>query len=336
MYIYFGTVNRSSPVKKGGEIVKLNWDTKKIEKTVPVFPQNPNMENDPNPRGNTRGCRGISIYNGHILASNYHTLNFYDKDLNFQKAITHELMVGLHEQHYDGNGSIWLTSTAIDAALNYHIENGSLLKSYFPREMSFFQEKYDLQPLDFDKEIDQRSNFLAEQHIKESSHLHLNAVYAWNGDVYALFNRFGAIVNLTKQKIVLENTNLKGAHNLIINKDGILFSNNTRGGKVVGFDLKTNQVVFTLDLIKYLPIFKRVFWLEFKNRFLKSLKSLKIIEIPSKPLFVRGLGIKGDLIFVGFSPGTIACFNWKKEKLVDIYQYSKDVKVCIHGLAIGD
>ncbi len=59
--LVFGTVVRNAPVKQGGELVLLDWKKKTVIKTVPVFPDNPSMDDDPNPRGNTRGCKGIAI-----------------------------------------------------------------------------------------------------------------------------------------------------------------------------------------------------------------------------------------------------------------------------------
>ena len=61
MDIYFGTVVRSAPVRDGGELVRLDWDAKRVVKRVSVAPENPNLDHDPNPRGNTRGVRGVQI-----------------------------------------------------------------------------------------------------------------------------------------------------------------------------------------------------------------------------------------------------------------------------------
>ena len=117
MHLYFGTVVRGAPVRQGGDLIKLNWDTKSIEARVPIYPDNPSLDHDQNPRGNTRGCRGIVLQNGHVIAANFHTLQVFDHELRPRKNVTHGLMTGLHEVHEEPDGSIWVTSTAIGAAL---------------------------------------------------------------------------------------------------------------------------------------------------------------------------------------------------------------------------
>ena len=49
---------------------------------------------------------------------------------------------------------------------------------------------------------------------------------------------------------------------------------------------------------------------------------------------MRGLQESGDEVFVGISPTTILHLNWKTGELLDLYQYSKDVSVCVHGLEL--
>ena len=87
MHVYFGTVVRTAPVSEGGELIKLNWDDKTITRRVPIVPDNPSVAHDPNPRGNTRGCRGIQIRDGHVLAANYHTIEVFDRELNHERSI---------------------------------------------------------------------------------------------------------------------------------------------------------------------------------------------------------------------------------------------------------
>ena len=73
MFIYFGTVVRAAPVKEGGSLFKLCWDTKTIIGEVPNVPIAPTLYHDPNARGNVRGCRGICLVNDEVIAADYHT-----------------------------------------------------------------------------------------------------------------------------------------------------------------------------------------------------------------------------------------------------------------------
>ena len=81
MDVYFGTVIRAAPVRAGGSLVRLDWDSKKILHEVPIVPADPALDHDPNERGNVRGCRGIQVVGDRVIAAAYHTLNVFDLSL---------------------------------------------------------------------------------------------------------------------------------------------------------------------------------------------------------------------------------------------------------------
>jgi len=66
MDIYFSTVFRYAPIDQAGELVRLDWDTKHVISKVPVAPRSLQFE-DPNPRGNSRGGKGIAATTGILL-----------------------------------------------------------------------------------------------------------------------------------------------------------------------------------------------------------------------------------------------------------------------------
>jgi hypothetical protein len=249
MHIYFGTVVRAAPVKEGGSLFKLDWDRKAIIGEVPNVPIEPTLYHDPNARGNVRGCRGICIVNDQVIAADYHTLNIYDLDLNPKRRMTHGLMVGLHETHIAGS-SIWVTSTAIDAALKYRLEDGALEESFWPREIPEFQQALELEPLAIDKSVDNRSNFLEQATYRGSSHLHLNAVCEFRGDIYALFHSKCVVVNLSKRSIVIRDENLKHAHNLIMEEPGVVYINDTHRVVIRQYDLESGQQIRAINIKK--------------------------------------------------------------------------------------
>ena len=41
-----------------------------------------------------------------------------------------------------------------------------------------------------------------------------------------------------------------------------------------------------------------------------------------------------DQVFVGVSPASILCINRQNGKLLDVYQFSNDIHVCLHGLKV--
>ena len=87
------------------------------------------MDDDPNPRGNTRGCKGITIIGNEIIAANFHTLKVFDFSLNHIRDFSHGLMVGMHETYNASGKRIWVSSTVIDAAVEYDLSTDELLRS---------------------------------------------------------------------------------------------------------------------------------------------------------------------------------------------------------------
>lgn len=335
MHIYFGTVIRAAPVTEGGSLFKLDWDQKSIIKEVPIVPSEPSVAHDPNARGNARGCRGIGIVNDQIIAADYHSLNFFDRNLVLKRKMTHGLMIGLHETQVVGS-SIWVTSTTIDAALKFSLENNVLESSFWPREMPEFQEALDLEPLAIDKTIDNRLNFLNSDTFRGPSHVHLNAVCEFRGEVYALLHSKCVVVNLSKGTIVLQDDKLKHAHNLIMEEPGVVYINDTHRSTVLQFDLESGKQIHAFEIRK-MPGIKHLL-LKSVGRAIKETGVSffgKKSKATARPLYLRGLAIHGDYIFAGFSPATIACIDKKTGKLLDYYFHSTDMRVCIHGLACG-
>ena len=98
-----------------------------------------------------------------------------------------------------------------------------------------------LTPLEIDKMADNRGRYLSRKYVRHPSHLHLNAVATWGGELYGLFNRFGVIANLTRDRIAVEDPLMIGAHNLLILEDGTVLVNGTVDQTVRSYDLKFYQ-----------------------------------------------------------------------------------------------
>jgi len=336
MQIVFSTVIRSAPVKQGGELVKLDWKNKKVIARVPIYPFNPEID-DPNPRGNSRGGRGIAILpNGNIIVASYHSLYLYDDKLQFQRSISHPSMVGLHEIHLDKcEDNIWVSATTIDAALKVNITTGEVIRQIWPREIPAFQKLLSLVPMDLDKQADHRAQFLSRKHLEHPSHLHLNAIAIWRDEVYALFHAFGVIVNLDRQEIVIKDRALKGGHNLIIQENGLVTVNDTFGHTVRIYNLNTGHLERVLSVKKFpwVKTLTRGYYTKFYLRAVLYKLGFHHVAI-GRPLFLRGLERIGNLLFVGMSPASILCIDETQGKLIDAYNYSKDVNMCIHGLKV--
>jgi hypothetical protein len=336
LHIYFGTVVRTAPVREGGELVKLDWTGKRVEKRVPIVPDEPSVEHDPNPRGNTRGCRGIQIRGQQVLAANYHSVEIFDRDLNRQGRVTDGLMVGLHETSLDGD-TLWVTSTAIDAAVGYDVERGVRTGAFFPRDSAALRQELALAPQTLDRQADHRLSFLDSAHTQHGSHLHLNAVAQWQGRHYALCHAKGAIVDLSRETVVYRDPALIKAHNLVVREDGLAFVNDTYRATLKIIDLGRGRLVKSLPLRRL----GAVQWILAKTvartvvKLGASLAGKPRSHI-ARPLFLRGLAVSGSKAWLGFSPATIVCLDWEEGRLVDLYQDSGDVRVCVHGLALAD
>jgi len=189
-------------------------------------------------------------------------------------------------------------------------------------------------PLQINKEVDNRTSFLDERHVRNPSHLHLNAVAYWGGEMYGLFNTQGVIANLDRGEIVLQDKTLTHAHNLVIDDNGMVFVNNTFRRATHIYDLRQKKLVRTIRLSSFFLVRQLIIKHTLSYLVRGALKKLSLRQAASRPVFVRGLDKFGDLLFVGISPATILCINWKTGKLVDYYQYSDDVSVCIHGIKV--
>lgn len=332
-YIAFGTVVRAAPIERGGELVLMDWSEKEVLGTVPVMPRNPSIGEDPNPRGNARGCRGLRWNGEQIVAATYHTLELYDDSLQRIGEVNGRLMAGLHEIDLTDRNSVWVSSTAIDAAVEYDLDTAEQVQAHWPREKPSFQEALDLEPLPIDKSADNRLEFLEPSAADTGSHLHLNAVEEHEERVYALCNSHGVVLDLTREQIALRHDGLQGAHNLKITDEGIAIVNDTNGRAVQFFDLSAGRRIRSIDLTQYQWVRSLIRWQipSYWGRELATRVGL-MDDAVARPLFVRGLAHYGNDLFVGVSPAAILQIHAPTGELVDAYQYSDDVHVCIHGL----
>ncbi len=333
--VWFTTVVRSAPQARGGELVKLDWDAKKVLARVPIRCENPEVV-DPNPRGNTRGGRGVvPLEDGGVLACSYHTVASFDADLRPRATTSHGLMVGLHEVDRTPRGTLWVTATSIDAALEYDVASGRLVRDFWPREMPGIAAALRLEPLPIDKSKDNRREFIEEAVAKHPSHAHLNAVAEKNGRVYALLSKRGAIVDLTQDRVAVQDDELKGAHNLIVGDDGVATCSNTVKGGWYSFDLASGRKTGGGYYRRFDAVRRIVRWHDPRYRLAKTLAKFGIGDgTPARPVFARGLWRHGPHLFAGLSPATILRIDLASGRLVDHWVHSTDVRCCVHGIAV--
>ncbi len=335
MHVYFSTVIRYADPEHSGHMVKLDWESKRILAQQPVA-MTPPFFDDPNPRGNSRGGRGIERVGDQIVLAQYHTLRIFDEDLNLKRDLTHPLMAGLHEVTPDPNdpNRLWVAATALDAALQFDLNSGELIGQYWPREMPGIAKTLGVEPLEIDKDVDNRTNFLEHHVFQDPSHLHVNAVTPLNGRLYALCNKHGAVVELTEDRVVFQTQQIQHGHNLVPDDEQrTFFVNDSRNGHVRRFDVGNGTHCEAVNLTTFAPVARLVRGEMVRFKIKRLMTNLKLAKFPSvMPLFIRGLDRVGDQLFVGISPATILRIDWPKGELIDLFTFSDDVSVAVHGL----
>lgn len=332
MEVYFSTVTRGAPLERGGSLVRLDWDRKQVLGEVPVHPTEPSVR-DPNPRGGARGGRGVQLVDDSVMVGSYHTLLFFSRDLEPERRVSHELLAGVHETHLLPDGRLWVAATAIDAALLVDLDKGDVVDARWPRDSPALRERLHMPPLEIDREADNRQVWLLRPERSDPGHMHLNAVCPWQGDLYALCTRFGVIVNLDREEVVIEDRRLRGAHNLTVLDDGTTLTSGTTSHSVEVWDLAARRSVRSIRLTSF-PWVRRMVSRHLPRFAARRVLSKVGIGQPrAHPLFVRGQHRMGDQVLVGLAPASILLVDWRKGTLLDAYQHSDDVEVCVHGIA---
>ncbi len=336
MQLYFSTVLRNAPPLDGGELVRLDWASKRVLARAPIAATNPLID-DPNPRGNTRGGRGIALLgDGRVAVCSYHTVRLFDRALSPAGDVSHPLMVGLHEVDLTERGTLWVTSTAIDAAFEIDLATGRALREIWPRELPGISAALDVEPLAIDKGIDNRTRYLDGDHLRNRHHLHLNAIAESGGETFALFNRPGVIANLDRDEVVVRDKGIRRGHNLLIGEDGLALVNDTSKRHVYGFDLASRKRVSEIDLMEYDFVAGLARLRDRVRRAKLALHKRGWLKLaPPKPIFVRGLARHGGSLFVGISPATILEIDEASGRLVDHFTHDRRVHACIHGIAVA-
>lgn len=335
--LYFTTVNRYAAPLASGEIVKLDWDRKTVLARAPMAATDP-IPDDPKPQGSTRGGRGVLQLGDRIYAATYHCLKVFDTDLRELGRIDHGNFVNVHEIARGGPSDILVAATGIDAVVRVDPRGGgSARDTFWPREMPGIQKALDLTPLAIDKTADNRTRFLDPSVTTAPAHVHLNAVAVWDARIHALLNRCGVIVDLDRDRIVVSDPRLRGAHNLVVAPDsGLAYVNDTLARTVRVYDLAKGTLVRELTLVRRwalrgwlarlnVPWFARV----------AAMRLGVANVVVARPFFVRGLALWQDHAFVGISPATILMLNLRSGAIADYFVHDLDVACCVHGLAVS-
>lgn len=341
MVVYFATVVRSAPIAQSGELVKVDWPSKRVVARHPLVPVNPDIHHDPNPRGGTRGGRGVLVNGNEVIAASYHSLHVFDRNLKPLRQISHPLFSNLHELAWDG-AAMWVTSTGVDAAIKVD-HSGRVLESWFAREDPRVASHFQLPTFNIAKTDDVRLKFLDCPAGSEASpdQTHLNAAAMQESRPLMLLNRFGSVVRLNPTEVLVEDSTMKGCHNVRVTRCGHVLVNDSHHMTVRVYDAR-GKLVKRLNLAEYGPVrqilqrasLTRVTeWLRTRGRPRRLMQALFPKPAVVKPIWVRGLfETPTGTLLVGISPASVLEIDWHTGQLKDFFSFSTDLRVCIHGL----
>jgi hypothetical protein len=332
--VYFTTVRRQAPIAEGGSLVRLDWDGRRVVRSVPIIPSDPSLE-DPNPRGSTRGGRGIVRVGPHLVVGSFHTLFRFTPDLERVDRVTHPLLAGIHQLDVvPGEDAVWVAATNVDAALLVRLGTGEVLDQRWPRESPGLQAELGLRPLAIDKTADLRGAFLSHEARHERGRVHLNAVRLHEGRLLGLLSRPGAIVDLDRGRVVIRYRSLVGTHDLLTNAEGSVIVNDTVGAKVRTFDLVTGRLTRTIDLRRFPWVQGLEASVRRPSRPRRMVARALRRPVVARPLFVRGLARHEGRLYVGVSPATILELDERSGALLGTYQHTSDANEVVHGLHV--
>lgn len=126
------------PNEMSGWLRVVDLDSRRtIFKTL--VPESIWRRHDPNPRGGTRGTRGVSVHGNRLVIAGAERLYVFDESWKLVAEHTHRLMADIHDVLAEERG-IWVTSTGCDTLLLYGWD-GELVESRPLREDAALMEQ---------------------------------------------------------------------------------------------------------------------------------------------------------------------------------------------------
>jgi len=269
-----------------------------------LVPESVWRRHDPNPRGGTRGTRGVSVHGERLVIAGADRLYVFDTHWRLVGELTHRLMGDVHDVLAEERG-IWVASTGCDALLLYDWD-GELLETWPLREderlMAELGRPGHWLPL-LEPDVDYRDprarNVFDAMHLNGLAHgngvllLSLGRVTTREEDAgragssaIVRFDGVGFEVLYRRAGVVVPN------HNVAEADDRLLFNDSNRHCVVV-HDRRTNTEVGA-------------------------------VSIPGDPPFVRGLArVEPDLWLVG-SQAPLAVYAVDAERARRVAEYRLD------------
>jgi hypothetical protein len=124
-------IRNTDPSASSGHIYVVDVEKQNVLQRSTII-EPPYKTLDPNPRGGTRGGRGIALGEDQIAIANYSMIFRYSPKWEFLGLISNPLTASIHDTVFQ-DGTLWVTSAANDLTLQMDME-GNILQCLQLRE----------------------------------------------------------------------------------------------------------------------------------------------------------------------------------------------------------
>jgi hypothetical protein len=131
-------VRYAVPTEISGCLRILDLERGRLSFVTPS-PESSFRDHDPNPRGGTRGTRGVSVYGDRLVVANAERLFVFDPSWNLVAELSDRLMVDVHDVLAERRG-IWVTATGIDLLLLFAWDGRVVHEWTFRKDRALLRE----------------------------------------------------------------------------------------------------------------------------------------------------------------------------------------------------
>ena len=316
-------------VKEGeshGGLFMIDLET---EKVTTVYNYNDSSV-DFSGRGSGRGLRGIAFDRDKVYVAGSSELFVFDNSWNQITSFKNDYLDLCHEICLY-NSLLYLTSTSYDSILVFDTKKEKFVSAFqFSfnnyrkiRALRFLNHIFfkisGIRPLLVDEKIKVRAfNPDACNEVGRTNTLHLNHVFIRDKKICFSGLKLSSIQEFDFQKTRKAVNIPGGTHNAVIRDQDTIMMNNTRKDEVLVKNQRTKEI-HRWKVPKYPD---------------HELIHTDIPGFHARQGFARGLAFFEHYLIGGSSPATISVYNMQTKEVIKSINFSKDIRVTIHGLEV--
>jgi hypothetical protein len=138
------TIRRHAPLEEpSGYLYALDVEKEQVLRRCPII-EPPFREYNSNPRGGTRGSRGIAFWPEQVAITNFSMVFRFSRRWELQGLMTHRSCSGIHDIYPQEDG-LWVTSTSNDLLMYFNLA-GELVEHYYLRKPAAALKKLGWKP----------------------------------------------------------------------------------------------------------------------------------------------------------------------------------------------